>query len=42
MTKDLALCVSHGAPVTRDAWLTTGEFMDKVSAKFRAKLEAKL
>lgn len=40
MTKDLALCVSHGEPVTKEKYLTTQEFMDKVSANFQEKLLA--
>ena len=38
MTKDLALCVSHGEAVTADQYLTTTQFMEKVSANFKEKL----
>ena len=38
MTKDLALCISHGEPVSADKYLTTKQFMDKVSANFKEKL----
>ena len=38
MTKDLALCVSGGKPVGRSAYMTTNDFMVKISETFRAKL----
>ena len=34
MTKDLALCISGGKPVTKAHYLTTDEFMNKVSENF--------
>ena len=38
MTKDLALCVSLGKPVDKSKYLTTEEFMSKVSENFRRSL----
>jgi len=35
MTKDLALCVSHGEPVGEDKYLTTNDFLDKVEEIFK-------
>ena len=39
MTKDLALCVSMGQPVKRSQYLSTDEFMNKVSDNFKIKLQ---
>lgn len=39
MTKDLALCVSGGATVDRSKYLSTDEFMIKVSDNFRLRLQ---
>jgi|Transcript_11862 isocitrate dehydrogenase len=36
MTKDLAMCISGGKPVTRSAYRTTQEFMADISNTFRA------
>jgi hypothetical protein len=42
MTKDLALCVSHGKPVDKSKYQTTDEFMNKVSENFRASLQSQV
>ena len=42
MTKDLALCVSYGKPVDKSKYLTTEQFMTKVSQNFRASLMSPL
>merc|ERR1719183_40825 len=44
MTKDLALCVSGGKNVDRSKYLTTTEFMNKVSDNLKASIsnQAKL
>jgi len=42
MTKDLALCISKGEPVTTDKYLTTQQFMEAVEVNFREKLRAAL
>jgi isocitrate dehydrogenase len=39
MTKDLALCVSYSKPVKRSQYLSTDQFMEKVSQTFKNKLE---
>ena len=38
MTKDLALCISGNKPVTEDNYLTTNDFMDKISDLFKSKM----
>ena len=38
MTKDLALCVSLGKSVDRSKYLSTDQFMEKVSQNFKNKL----
>lgn len=40
MTKDLAMCISEGKPVKREAYCTTQEFMQKVSDTFAANLKS--
>lgn len=39
MTKDLALCVSYNKPVARSQYLSTDQFMEKVSQTFKNKLD---
>ena len=39
MTKDLALCVSGGKAVDKSKYLTTDEFMNKISDNFRMRLQ---
>jgi len=34
MTKDLALCISEGKPVSRKDYRSTGEFMADIKANF--------
>ena len=34
MTKDLALCISEGKPVKREAYRSTFEFMGDIQARF--------
>jgi len=38
MTKDLAICVYNTNTPPRDKWLTTEEFIDKVAANLRKKI----
>ena len=38
MTKDLALCISRGKAVNRSKYLSTDEFMNKVSDNFKSKI----
>jgi len=40
MTKDLAMCISEGKPVKKEAYCTTQEFMERVSEKFAANLKS--
>ena len=39
MTKDLALCI-HGNAMTREHWLNTEDFMEKLAEGLRAKMAA--
>lgn len=39
MTKDLALCISGGKSVDRSRYLTTTDFMNKVSDNFIASMK---
>ena len=39
MTKDLAICVEGRNDVSRDKYLTTQEFMDKLDQNLKAKLK---
>ena len=39
MTKDLALCVSYGKPVKRSDYMTTDEFLNKISSNFEAAMK---
>ena len=36
MTKDLAICVAGSNDVSRDKYLSTEQFLDKVAENFRA------
>jgi len=40
MTKDLAMCISEGKPVKKEAYRTTHEFMQDVSKTFAASLKS--
>jgi len=40
MTKDLAICVHNTNDVSRDQWMTTTEFMNKIGENLKAKLSA--
>jgi len=40
MTKDLAICVHNTNDVSRDQWMTTSEFMNKIDENLKAKLSA--
>jgi isocitrate dehydrogenase len=38
MTKDLALCISEGKEVSKDKYLTTETFMNRVEETLKSKL----